>query len=120
MMATRVGRRRTVRRFPHGPDRHGHARSDDRIEPRPLAAAQDTVEARVTPLATARGRGRSGDEVHGVSVVDDAGKLVGVCTRRDLSTASPTLADHERPAPDWLGKAPRQWTRTRASEDARR
>lgn len=72
-------------------------------------------------------RRRTGSEhlvvVNDVSVVDDAGKLVGVCTRRDLSTASPTLADHERPEPDWVGKAgkaPRQWTRTRESEDARR
>lgn len=55
-----------------------------------------------------------------MSVVDDAGKLVGVCTRHDLWTARPALADHERPDPGCLGKAPRRTTRTSESEDARR
>lgn len=44
------------------------------------------------------------DGVHDVPVVDDDGKLVGVCTRHDLLTARLALLDHERPEPGWFAR----------------
>ena len=41
-------------------------------------------------------------ELHDVPVVDDEGKLVGVCTRHDLLRGRLALLDHERPEPGWL------------------
>lgn len=46
------------------------------------------------------------DDVHDVPVVDDTGKLVGVCTRHDLLSARLALLDHERPEPGWLHRLP--------------
>jgi H+/Cl- antiporter ClcA len=45
-------------------------------------------------------------DVHDVPVVDDTGKLVGVCTRHDLLSARLALLDHERPEPGWLHRLP--------------
>ena len=58
------------------------------------------------------------DEVEDVSVVDEAGKLVGVCTRHDLLTARLALLDHERPEPGWLAGAARLRPRARMTARA--
>lgn len=58
------------------------------------------------------------DEVDDVSVVDEAGKLVGVCTRHDLLTTRLALLDHERPEPGWLAGAARLRPRARVTASA--
>ena len=42
--------------------------------------------------------------VTAVPVVDEDGRLVGVCTRHDLLSARLARLDHERPEPGWLAR----------------
>ena len=75
------------------------APGDERADGPPPAPAVRPTDPLVEALAHL-----AADDVDDVPVVDDEGKLVGVCTRHDLLRARLALLDHERPEPGWLAR----------------